>query len=192
MAQEAIKNDDIIQLKQMIIFLKAELIKYETMDSVSEMNRLKEENRQLMREKEALQKEVKNSTESAREPSPQLVAVDEKLAHLLEIVQDNKTAQHNMEQLSLKIAEKESMIAEYEKEMEKLNKEVTRLAQENEKMRGEFQKVSPELIRQMDFQMKEVIRKSMEYTKQVDEKLDVIEQMERKVIKMMDSTIEEN
>lgn len=93
MAHEKIKNDDIIQLKQMIIFLKAELIKYETMDNISEMNRLKEENRQLISEKEALQKEIKNAVKPLQEPSQSFKQIDEKLAHLLEIVQ--KIKQHN-------------------------------------------------------------------------------------------------
>lgn len=184
MAHEKIKNDDIIQLKQMIIFLKAELIKYETMDNVSEMNRLKEENRQLISEKEALQKEVKNAVKPLQEPSQSFKQIDEKLAYLLEIVQKNKTAQQNINELLQKITEKESIIYQYEKE-------VTKLTKANEKMAKEIQKISPELVRQMDEQMKAVIRKSLEYTKQVEEKLKGIEEIEQKVNQMMAAKNEE-
>lgn len=191
MNQDTIKNDDIIQLKQMIIFLKAELIKYETMDSISEMNRLKQENRQLITENETLQKEIKNATRPVQESSIQLVAINEKLVQMMEVVKENKIEQQNIDQLLIKINEKEAMIIDYEKQAEKLKMELTKLAQENEKMALEFKKISPELIQQMDLQMKEVLQKSLDYTKQVDEKLGMIGQIEQKLIEMIDLTIEE-
>lgn len=191
MNQDTIKNDDIIQLKQMIIFLKAELIKYETMDSISEMNRLKQENRQLITENETLQKEIKNATRPVQESPTQLVAINEKLAQMMEVVKENKIEQQNIDRLLIKINEKEAMIIDYEKQAEKLKTELTKLAQENEKMALEFKKISPELIQQMDLQMKEVLQKSLDYTKQVDEKLGMIGQIEQKLIEMIDLTIEE-
>lgn len=182
MNHETIKNDDMIQLKQMIIFLKAELIKYETMDSIAEMNRLKKENYQLLKENETLQKEIQNKTQPVQESATQLVAVNEKLAQLMELVKINKTEQQNIDQLLIKVIEKEAIIADYEKQVKKLKEKLMKLAQENEKMALEFQKISPELVHQMDLQMKEVLQKSLDYAKQVDEKLEMIGQIEQKLI----------
>ena len=58
-------------------------------------------------------------------------------------------------------------------------------------MAKEIQKISPELVRQMDEQMKAVIRKSLEYTKQVEEKLKGIEEIEQKVNQMLEAKNEE-
>lgn len=182
MNHETIKNDDMIQLKQMIIFLKAELIKYETMDSIAEMNRLKKENYQLLKENETLQKEIQNKTQPIQESATQLVAVNEKLAQLMELVKINKTEQQNIDQLLIKVIEKEAIIADYEKQVKKLKEKLMKLAQENEEMALEFQKISPELVHQMDLQMKEVLQKSLDYAKQVDEKLEMIGQIEQKLI----------
>lgn len=182
MNHETIKNDDMIQLKQMIIFLKAELIKYETMDSIAEMNRLKKENYQLLKENETLQKEIQNKTQPVQESATQLVAVNEKLAQLMELVKINKTEQQNIDQLLIKVIEKEAIIADYEKQVKKLKEKLMKLAQENEEMALEFQKISPELVHQMDLQMKEVLQKSLDYAKQVDEKLEMIGQIEQKLI----------
>lgn len=167
-AYEMSKNDDIIQLKQMIIFLKAELIQYETMDSVSEINRLKQDNRQLIAENEALQ----NKGE----------AIDEKMTQLLSFMEESKNEQRQIQKILIKMTKKEKVIEADQKGVGKLEKEILRLTAENDSMTTRLKIISPESLQKVDEQMQEIMRKSLAYAEKIDEKLALIGEMERKLV----------
>lgn len=210
MDHETIKNDDIIQLKQMIIFLKAELIKYETIDSISEMNRLKQENYQLLTENETLISQLEQLKNTVARPIKEReidwTPVNEKFAELLKIVKENTDIQKKndemiIQQFSEKMIGKGRRIQKYEEKVKQLENdleeknrmvmdlqaETDKLEHENKKLSKKVAKISPETIKQMDLQMEEVMQKALVYTTQIDEKLDILQQIETELMKVLNT-----
>lgn len=184
-----IKNDDIIQLKQMIIFLKAELIKYETMDDISEMNRLKQENRQLLIEKEKLGKQLEQlqnvSANPIKEEKMNWTSTHQKLDELTKMMKENTSAQKKIEQFTEKVNKQDQVIQKYENQINQLKMELTEreahiqnLQLENNKRLKESPNLSPEIVQELEFQMSKVTQKALEYTKKLDIKLEMLDQLE--------------
>lgn len=156
-----VKNDDVLQLKQMIIFLKAELIKYETMDHVSEMNRLKQENRQLADENEALRERLNNK----KHVSLDWTVIHEKLDEVMKMMEENTRLEKVIERL-MGEKEKEKVVMKH-------------LQKENAKLSMQMNKISPAAIREMDIEMKKVVQEALLFRSQLAEKTAMLKQLEK-------------
>lgn len=201
MDHEVIKNDDIIQLKQMIIFLKAELIKYETMDSIAEMNKLKQEVRQLSTENEQLAAQLDQRSNPQRsEYKQQEMTIDWtpitlQLEGLAKMVKGNGTSAENIRRLTEKLAAQERVIEQYEVEriafqqehllLGNLERKISVLEQENEKLIAERAEISPEVVEQMDAQMREVIQKAFAFEEHLKRKLAALNEVDAELMALI-------
>lgn len=212
MNHERIKNNDPIQLKQMIIFLKAELIKYETMDSISEINELQQENNQLLTENEALVKQVAQLQQEEKLDKNTEIPINwqpitEQVETLAEIVTESIsthtkfeqkiTADYTIiEQLTEEVRDQAKRIQKREAEITQLKKELmekekqikalqddlTQLEKEKKELSIQAKEVPPEAVYQMDRQMKEVMKTALAYKEQLEDKLKLIAQIETELM----------
>lgn len=206
MDYELIKNDDIIQLKQMIIFLKAELIKYETMDTISEMNKLKQEVQQLSTENEKLTEQLAQvpnelpSSYKQQEITSDWNPIKIQLEELTKTVQKNNASEEKKRQLTDQLKVQEQRIQKYEIESglfaqeklraDKLQQEVTSLKQKNQQLIANSTRISPEIIEQMDAQMKAVIQKAIVYEESLNQKIRAMDEIEAEIMALIHKKIE--
>lgn len=212
MSHERIKNNDPTQLKQMIIFLKAELIKYETMDSISEINELQQENNQLLTENEALVKQVaqlqqEEKFEEITEIPINWRPVNEQLEALANIVTESIHAHKRFEQKitddyaiieqltkevgdqAKKLQKREGEIVQLKKElmeketiMKALQDDLTQLEKEKKQLSIQVNQIPPEAVQQMDRQMKEVMKTALTYKEELEDKLKLLAQIEAELM----------